>query len=77
MANDSNRVMHALRHLERRFDESGRQMSDFMAADAAGEQPDPQQFTALLEHRSVTRRAMEAQYKLHEKPLKTVLTESK
>lgn len=73
----NNPTIHALRRLEKHFDASDRQMRDFMAADAAGEQPDPQDFMKMLEQRSVSRRAMEAQFKLHEKPLKTVLTEAK
>jgi hypothetical protein len=77
MSNDNNPIMHTLKHLEKRFDDSDRKMSAFMEADAAGEQPDPREFMGLLEQRSVTRRAMEAQFKLYEKPLKTVLTESK
>ncbi|MFS2008003.1 hypothetical protein ACEN9F_30790 [Duganella sp. CT11-25] len=77
MSHDNNPITHALRRLEKHFDESDRQMRDFMAADAAGEQPDPKDFMQMLEQRSVSRRAMEAQFKLHEKPLKTVLTEAK
>lgn len=77
MSNDNNPITHALRRLEKRIDHSDSQMRDFMEADAAGEQPDPQEFLSLLEQRSVSRRAMEAQFKLYEKPLKTVLTEAK
>ncbi len=77
MSNNNDRIMHALNRLERRFDENGAQVSEFLAADAAGEQPDPAQFSKLLEIRSVTRRVMEAQFKMHEKPLKTVLGEVK
>jgi hypothetical protein len=77
MSSENNPVMHALQHLNQRFDRNEAQMDDFMRADAAGEAPDPEQFNRLLATRSVTRRAMEAQYKLHEKPLKTVLNEAK
>lgn len=77
MSSDNNAVMHALQHLNKRFDQTDSKMDEFMRADAAGEQPDPQQFSQLLATRAVTRRAMEAQYKLYEKPLKTVLNEAK
>jgi hypothetical protein len=77
MSSDHHPVLRSLKHLESRFDEAGEKMTAFMASDAAGEQPDPNDFTKLLEMRSVTRRAMEAQFKLHEKPLKTVLSETK
>lgn len=77
MSNNTHPITHSLRRLEKHFDESDTRMREFMAADAAGEQPDPNDFMKLLEQHSVSRRAMEAQLKLHEKPLKTVLTEAK
>lgn len=77
MSNHNNHITHALRRLEKHYDESDMKMRDFMAADAAGEEPDPADFMKMLEQHSVSRRAMEAQTKLHEKPLKTVLTEAK
>lgn len=77
MSQNYNPVVRTLKHLETRFDEAGANMSDFMQADAAGEKPDPAEFVKMLEQRSVTQRAMEAQFKLFEKPLKTVLNEVK
>ncbi|RSZ61097.1 hypothetical protein HF313_16465 [Massilia atriviolacea] len=77
MSHDNNPITRALRRLETHFDDADQRMRDFMAAEAAGDKPDPDSFLHMLEQRSVTRRAMEAQHKLHEKPLKTVLTEAK
>ncbi|NHZ91153.1 MULTISPECIES: hypothetical protein [Massilia] len=77
MSHDNNPITRALRRLETRFDDSDLRMRDFLAAEAAGEKPDPDSFLRMLEQRSVTRRAMESQAKLHEKPLKTVLSEAK
>ncbi|MFB9241720.1 hypothetical protein IV454_18780 [Massilia antarctica] len=77
MSYDNNPTSRALRRLETHLDDSDLRMREFMAAEAAGEQPDSDSFLHMLEQRSVTRRAMEAQSKLYEKPLKTVLAESK
>lgn len=77
MSHDNNPITRSLRRLETHFDAADGRMRDFMSAEAAGEKPDPDSFMQMLEQRSVVRRAMEAQSKLHEKPLKTVLTEAK
>ncbi|AWL03544.1 hypothetical protein ACFOHT_05750 [Massilia oculi] len=66
-----------LRRLDRRMDAANGQIEDFMQAQAAGEEPDPAAFTAMLEQRMTVEQAMQAQLKLHEKPLKTVLTETR
>lgn len=66
-----------MRRLDRKLDATNHQIDDFMQAQAAGEQPDPAAFTALLEKRMTVQQAMEAQLKLHEKPLKTALTETR
>jgi len=60
-----------------KIDQVNGQISDFMQAQASGEQPDPGAFTALLEKRTVVQQAMQGQLKLHEKPLKSVLSESR
>lgn len=74
---NSNPAMSALRRLNDKFDAQGDQMNDFMARQAQGENPDPAAFMKLLEQRSTTSEALQAQFKLHEKPLKTVLNETK
>jgi hypothetical protein len=75
--NTSNGVMHELRRLNNRSDETGDKMADFIRRQMNGEQPDPSEFTAILEKRSTTHDAMRAQFKLLEKPLKTVLQDVK
>jgi hypothetical protein len=77
MSENVNQVMNGLRRLNNKFDETGEQMADFLKRQAAGEKPDPNEFTALLEKRAVTHDAMAAQFKLYEKPLKTVLQETR
>ena len=66
-----------LQRLDRRLDAANGRLDDFMQAQAAGEEPDPAAFTALLEQRMTVQQAMQAQLKLLEKPLKTALTESR
>jgi len=77
MADKSNPVMQNIRHLSSRFDEAGDGMADFIRRQMGGEQPDPEEFTALFQKQATTRDAMSAQFKLLEKPLKTVLQETK
>lgn len=72
-----NPAMSALRRLNTRYDEQGAQLTDFNQRQADGENPDPDAFMKLLDQRSVTQQAMQAQFKLYEKPLKTVLSETK
>ncbi|OGB25908.1 MAG: hypothetical protein A3I66_12065 [Burkholderiales bacterium RIFCSPLOWO2_02_FULL_57_36] len=67
----------ALRRLDNKFTDQQNGINDFMESHANGENPDPALFSKLLEQRSVTHQAMQAQFKLHEKPLKTVLNETK
>jgi hypothetical protein len=52
-------------------------MNDFMRRQANGEQPDPAEFMSILTKRSVVHDAMQAQSKLYEKPMQTVLNETK
>ncbi len=75
--NSNNQTMLALRRLNGKFDEQGTQMNDFMQRQAHGENPDPALFSKLLDQHSVTSAAMQAQFKLYEKPLKTVMNEMK
>jgi hypothetical protein len=77
MSDNVNHVMNGLRRLNSKFDETGEQMTDFLKRQAAGEKPDPDEFAKLLEKRAVTHDVMAAQFKLYEKPLKTVLQETR
>lgn len=69
--------IHNLRHLDGKVDAINNDINDFMLAQANGEAPDPAQFTELLEKRVTAQQAMQAQFKLNEKPLKTVLNETR
>lgn len=69
--------MEPLRRMDRKLDTANDRLDGFMQAQAAGEKPDPAAFTAMLEQRMTVQQAMQAQLKLNEKPLKTVLTESR
>lgn len=73
----SNPVLKNLRQLDRKFDEIGRQINDFNRQQADGEMPDPAAFMDLLKRQSVTKSAMNAQFNLLQKPLKTVLNETR
>jgi len=77
MSSNHNPVLQNLRHLNQKFDEVTGQLNDFSRRQADGEIPDPAEFTALLQKQSVTKSAMTAQFNLLQKPLKTVLNESK
>ncbi len=77
MSSAGNPAMQAIKRYEKRFDDIGEGIQAHMAAEAAGEAPDPGSFLAFLERQAVTRRAMEAQVKLHLKPLGLVLAEVK
>jgi hypothetical protein len=77
MDSSSNPTIHALRHLDGRLDSVNAQMDDFMYRQTNGENPDPAEFTRLLEKSETTKSAMQAQFQLLDKPLKTVLTESR
>jgi hypothetical protein len=52
-------------------------MHEFYRRQISGEQPNPTEFTRLLEQQSLTHSAMTAQFSLLQKPLKTVLNESR
>jgi hypothetical protein len=77
MSDNSHPVLQSLRHLNQKFEGIGRQLNEFNRSQADGEEPDPGQFMALLQQESVTRSAMMAQFNLLQKPLKTVLSESR
>jgi hypothetical protein len=77
MSDNLNPVIHNLRRLNARADATAEQLADFNRRQANGEKPNPNEFAALLQKLSVTNSAMAAQFKLHEKPLKTALQEAK
>ncbi len=75
--NDTNlAALRDLSRLNRQDDKNADQMEDFMRRQADGEQPDPAEFSRLMEKSWAIRNVMLAQSLLHEKPMKTVLTES-
>ena len=71
-----NQTINALRRLSNRSDAADDEMNAFMQRQASGEKPDPAEFSAILTKRSVVHDAMEAQFKLNDKPLKTALSET-
>jgi len=73
----SNPVLQNLRHMDKKFDEISQKINDFNRQQADGEMPDPAAFMDLLQKQSVTKSAMSAQFNLLQKPLKTVLNETK
>ena len=77
MSDFSNPAYQAIHRLNNKYDDIGEQMKDFLARQASGETPDPDEFAQLLEAQSVTKSALAAQFNLLQKPLKTVLTESR
>lgn len=72
-----NPVLNNIRHLDEKYKKISEQESDFMRRQTAGEKPDPNEFIKLLEQQSITGTAMTAQFNLYQKPLKTVLTDSR
>lgn len=77
MSDSRNPVLQNMRHLTQRFDDLGDQLADFNRRQADGEHPDAGEFVDLLKKQSVTHSALSAQFSLLQKPLKTVLNESK
>lgn len=73
----SNPVLQNLRHMDKKFDEIGQKINDFNRQQADGDMPDPEKFMDLLQKQSITKSAMNAQFNLLQKPLKTVLNETK
>ena len=76
MANLNPHGLQALRQLDRKSEAADAGMQDFMQRQAAGEPPDPDAFAQLMGQRVTLHAAMAAQAQLHEKPLKTVLSEA-
>ena len=77
MSDTSNPAYQGIKHLNHKYDAIGDDLKDFMARQAAGETPDPEEFSKLLELQSVTKSALTAQYNLLQKPVKIVLNEAK
>jgi hypothetical protein len=77
MVMSSNPVLQNLRHMDKKFDDISQKINDFNRQQADGEMPDPEAFMDLLQKQSVTKTAMSAQFNLLQKPLKTVLNETK
>lgn len=73
----SNPVLHGMRRMEKKLEATDAGMADFMQRDKMGEKPDPAEFMKILEQRMIAKQAIQAQFKLHEKPIKTVLNETK
>lgn len=77
MSNTSNPVIHSLRRLDNRFEDTSEEMNAFMRRQANGENPDPNEFSVMLEKMSTIKNALQAQFQLLEKPFKTVLNETR
>lgn len=75
--NSNSQVINSLRRMTAQYDAAGQGMNDFTQRQMQGEHPDPEAFMKLLEQRATTKDAMQAQFKLYEKPMKTVLNETK
>lgn len=72
-----NLVLNNVRHFDEKYKKITAQQDDFMRRQAAGENPDPNEFIKLLEKESITGSAMTAQFNLYQKPLKTALSDSR
>jgi len=73
----NNQFSTSLHRLTTKYDNTSDGMMDFLQRQARGENPDPDEFMKLLQKRSNTANAMQAQFSVFNKPLKTVLNESK
>ena len=74
MPNDD--IKHNMRRLSTRYDNANEGLDDFYQRQMHGEETDAAEFFALVQQRATSQQAMEAQFKLQEKPIKTVLSES-
>ena len=72
-----NVVLNNIRHLDEKYKKLDERQGEFLRRQTAGEKPDPNEFTELLVKQSVTDSAMTAQFNLYQKPLKTVLSDSR
>ncbi|MDB5772254.1 MAG: hypothetical protein JWM42_2628 [Burkholderia sp.] len=77
MGINQNPVVNSIRHLEKKGDEISDALKDHMRRQAAGEKPDQEEFAQLLAQKMATKSVMMAQFNLHQKPLKTVLNETR
>lgn len=77
MSDSSNPALRAIQRLNEKYERIGDNLKDFIAGQASGEEPDPEAFGKLLEAQSTTKAVMSAQFNLLQKPLKTVLNESR
>jgi len=73
----TNQALHDLRRTNNKLDDNNDQLHDFMDRQMHGENPDPNEFMQIMEQRSNAKSAMQAQFRLYEKPMKTVLNETK
>lgn len=74
MAN--NDITQTMRRLSTRYDDANEGLDDYYRRQIHGDEPDAAEFFALVQQRATSQEAMEAQLKLHEKPIKTVMSES-
>lgn len=72
----TNDINQAMRRLNNRYDNANEGLDDYYQRQMHGEDVDAAEFFALVQQRATSQEAMEAQFKLQEKPLKTVLSES-
>jgi regulator of sigma D len=77
MSSEHNPVLQSLRRMNNKFDTNAEQINDFNRRQINGEHPDGDEFTKLMQTQATTRTAMTAQFNLLQKPLKTVLNETK
>jgi hypothetical protein len=77
MSDNHSETLNSLRRLTNRFDAAGDGIQNFIDREMHGEKPDPQAFLQLLEQRASAKDALQAQFKLYEKPIKTVMNEVK
>lgn len=72
----TNETNHTMRRLSTRYDNANEGLDDYFQRQMHGEEGDAAEFFALVQKRATSQQAMEAEFKLQEKPLKTVLSES-
>jgi hypothetical protein len=79
MSRDANHnlVLNQIRHFDEKLKKIGDKQTEFTQSQANGENPDPTEFVKLLQQEGVTATAMTAQFNLYQKPLKTVISDSR
>lgn len=70
-------TMSTLRRMDSKVDSINNEVDELMEGNTTGENADPTEFMQLMEKRVTAQQAMQAQFKLNEKPLKTVLNETR